>query len=196
MSKPLPLSQSTRNIQLRGSTLSAECPRTMWVASEINLDSCLGNIDGSFQWDEAGFSLSARRVTLKGTILSALLRTQDGRWVHSEIDLSERIANVGGQLEELSEEVEPPAVVPPVTEPGMCMALILVLCSTLIWNFSSWRAPVAWTFRDSATWRVSHESFLWKFFHAPGKHHEVHWHFLRASGRICRQGHSDLQYRH
>jgi hypothetical protein len=118
----IPLGQSARNIQLHGLTLSAECSNTLWTASGLDLDSCLGNVDGSFQWGKAGFSLSAQNIRLNGTVLDALLRTSDGRWVPSQIDLSERITNIGGQLALVSATAppEPQTTDPQDNEPSMC----------------------------------------------------------------------------
>lgn len=94
-------SESSRNIHLIGSTLSAECctAEGEWIESQINLDSCLGNINGSFEWGQENYSFSAENVELDGVILSAGLATEDGEsFTDSKVNLDEYISNIDGQL--------------------------------------------------------------------------------------------------
>ncbi|QRV78806.1 CVNH domain protein [Ceratobasidium sp. AG-Ba] len=96
-------SKSSRNIQLQGnSVLSAQCERAdgqSFAPSTLDLNTCLGNIDGSFKWGEKDYSLTARDVSLDGTNLSAKLQRADGvSERHATVDLDERIENHDGNL--------------------------------------------------------------------------------------------------
>lgn len=94
-------SESSRNIHLIGSILAAECCTAQgnWVESQINLDTCLGNINGSFEWGQENYSLSAENVELEDSILSAGLATEEGGgFTDSKVNLDEHISNIDGQL--------------------------------------------------------------------------------------------------
>ena len=94
-------SESSRNIHLIGSVLSAECCTAEgdWIESQINLDTCLGNISGSFEWGQENFSLSAQDIQLEDMTLSAGLATEDGEnFTNSRVNLDEHISNIDGQL--------------------------------------------------------------------------------------------------
>ncbi|EUC53629.1 peptidase S8 family protein [Rhizoctonia solani AG-3 Rhs1AP] len=68
------------------------------VSSHIDLNECLGNLDGSFNWRERNFSLTCEDLYLDGSILSGRLQRWDGSWRDAYIDLDEGIANVDGSL--------------------------------------------------------------------------------------------------
>jgi hypothetical protein len=94
---------TTKNIRLGGSTLYADCLDNdgNWVSSQLDLDTCLGNIDGNFQWDKQAFSASAEDVKLKFTVvnLTASLEKADGdSFSSSTVNLNDRISNNNGKL--------------------------------------------------------------------------------------------------
>ncbi|QRV93561.1 CVNH domain protein [Ceratobasidium sp. AG-Ba] len=96
-------SQTSKDIQLHdGKTLSAHCEVAgggNFVPSRLDLDTCLGNIDGHFRWGEKNFSQSARSVKLQGVELKGDLHSADGKeWKHATVDLDQHIANIDGQL--------------------------------------------------------------------------------------------------
>jgi hypothetical protein len=72
--------ESCRNAVVHGGILHAEClTLTGGVQnSSINLDECIGNSDGSFQWGGNNFSASAQDVRLEGALLHASLATVTG----------------------------------------------------------------------------------------------------------------------
>ncbi|KAI1498296.1 Cyanovirin-N [Biscogniauxia marginata] len=73
-----------------------------WVDSEINLNEFIGNNNGHFAWDGKNFSQTAEdvRVSIEGTgpvcVLRARLRTEDGQYRDSDLNLSERLGNNNG----------------------------------------------------------------------------------------------------
>ncbi|QRV93569.1 cyanovirin-N [Ceratobasidium sp. AG-Ba] len=96
-------SKTSRNIRLQGDNiLVAQCERAdgeSFADSTLNLDTCLGNIDGSFKWGEKDYSLTARDVSLEGTVLSGdLERASGGSYKHSSVNLDDCIENHDGQL--------------------------------------------------------------------------------------------------
>jgi hypothetical protein len=81
--------------------LSAQCQACLcdeYTETTIDLNTVVGNIDGVFQWDNENYALSARSVSLDGSVLKAELRTIRRQYLPSSIDLAERIKNVGGKL--------------------------------------------------------------------------------------------------
>ncbi|KAG8702617.1 hypothetical protein FRC08_003363 [Ceratobasidium sp. 394] len=97
-------SQSSQNIRLEGSTLHADCRASdgNFHSSSLNLDSCLGNENGSFQWGKQNFSHSAQGFGLNVPILTASLQNEGGGFQQAEINLDERIANDNGNLKFVS----------------------------------------------------------------------------------------------
>ncbi|KAI1851206.1 hypothetical protein JX266_003281 [Neoarthrinium moseri] len=73
-----------------------------WVDAEINLNDHIGNDNGRFAWDSAGFADSAEdiSVSVEGAgpvcVLRARLRNESGEWQDSDLNLSERMANNDG----------------------------------------------------------------------------------------------------
>lgn len=95
-------SESSRNIHLNGSILSAECCTAdgEWTESQIDLDTYLGNINGAFEWGQENFSQSADNVQLDGVTLSATLAMEDGEsFADSTVNLDEHITNNNGELQ-------------------------------------------------------------------------------------------------
>ncbi|KAH7170005.1 Cyanovirin-N [Dactylonectria macrodidyma] len=97
-------SQSSRNVRIEDSLLYAECLKEdnrTWVSSEINLDSYIGNINGSFEWGKQAFSLSARDIHLDGSsVLAASLANEVGTYGPDQtVNLDDHIANINGTLE-------------------------------------------------------------------------------------------------
>ncbi|KAK4132230.1 CVNH domain-containing protein, partial [Trichocladium antarcticum] len=74
------------------------------VDAEIDLNQCIGNNDGTFEWDGEGFAGSAENInfSLEGDdsvpILRASLRNVEGDLVDADINLSERIGNNDGNF--------------------------------------------------------------------------------------------------
>lgn len=71
--------------------------------SALDLDTCLGNVDGKLVWGKLAFSSSARMVSPTGTILNAELQKSSGsklfpNWVKARVDLNEQIGNVNSVL--------------------------------------------------------------------------------------------------
>jgi hypothetical protein len=101
-------SRSSRNYELRGEILYAEC-EDFWgefQKSTLNLDQYIGNHWGKFAWDGQNYSMSASHARLEGTVLHAVLYTSDGKGHEESIDLDSRIANIWGHLAFKSESLD------------------------------------------------------------------------------------------
>lgn len=96
------------------------------VLSELKLDDCIGNDNGTmppsnsldphiavllrlthlaghFQWGAENFTQSAQNISLSlegpgVPVLRAELKSEDGEWIHSDINLAEMIENQNGRL--------------------------------------------------------------------------------------------------
>ncbi|KUI55824.1 hypothetical protein VP1G_03200 [Cytospora mali] len=73
------------------------------VDARIDLNSCIGNENGHFQWGGQNFAETAReiRFNIEGEtqpILRAQLKSLDDQWEDRDINLTERIMNRDGQL--------------------------------------------------------------------------------------------------
>jgi len=74
------------------------------VDAEINLDDCLGNLNGMFHWGERGFSGSAKNISfsIEGggevPVLRAELSDQNDQTQTRDVNLAERIVNRNGRL--------------------------------------------------------------------------------------------------
>merc|ERR1712137_522472 len=99
--------QTAQNIRLEDRhILRASLQRVdgEWQDAEIDLNQFIGNEDGHFQWDSAGFSDSAEDIwfSVEGDgpvgILRAKLRTVDGELVDRDLNLSERLGNNDGNF--------------------------------------------------------------------------------------------------
>ena len=70
--------------------------------SELNLDAHLGNANGFFEWGGSNFSHSAEHIVIStqagSTYLRARLRTQHKSWRDARVNISERVANLNGEL--------------------------------------------------------------------------------------------------
>ncbi|KAL0638832.1 hypothetical protein Q9L58_002061 [Maublancomyces gigas] len=97
-------SDSCKNMELKhGHILRAECKNAAghWVTSEIDLNSCIGNLNGYLSWDYTDFTKSSHeiRLTDNGTKIEARLTRQDhGTSEPQGIYLNERIINRDGRL--------------------------------------------------------------------------------------------------
>ncbi|KAF2674142.1 Cyanovirin-N [Microthyrium microscopicum] len=75
-----------------------------WVDAELDLNSCIGNDWGNFQWGGENFSGSSQDInfTVEGDASVPVLRAviDDGNGGHNQRDLNlgERIQNSDGQL--------------------------------------------------------------------------------------------------
>ena len=84
--------------------MTATCTDTTGLncRSELNLDAHLGNANGFFEWGGANFSHSAEHIVITtqggSTYLHARLRTQHKSWRDARVNISERIANLNGEL--------------------------------------------------------------------------------------------------
>ncbi|KAK1999382.1 CVNH domain-containing protein [Colletotrichum falcatum] len=74
------------------------------VDAEYDLNDCLGNNNGTFEWGGNGFANSCEGVhfTIEGgegvPVLRARLFTVDGEPVDRDVNLSERISNEDGRF--------------------------------------------------------------------------------------------------
>lgn len=91
-----------RNLRLEEkTTLIADCfGPSGFTESRLDLDTLLGNRDGTFRMRSSGFSPSARNVSLETTVLQAKLQMDDRRWTRATLDLSRLIGNEDGRLVE------------------------------------------------------------------------------------------------
>ncbi|KAH7305519.1 Cyanovirin-N [Stachybotrys elegans] len=95
-----------------------------FVEAEFDLNTCIGNNNGSFQWDGVDFANSAEEISfeIEGDasvpILRAKLYNMNGDAVDADINLGERLSNDNGEFrfdghhqeeeqEEEQEEQEP-----------------------------------------------------------------------------------------
>lgn len=92
---------TSRNIHLEGTVLKAECRDwdKNWKSSSIDLDTILGNADGSFCTPGSSFSHSASGIRLAAAVmLRADLKSKSGDWKTKTLDLNLCIANKNGDL--------------------------------------------------------------------------------------------------
>ena len=81
--------------------LTATCKQADGVkkSASLNLDSGIGNEDGSFKVGGVNFSLTAANVVLDGTTLKASLQKANGEYNDGqELDLNSCITNENGTL--------------------------------------------------------------------------------------------------
>ncbi|KAL7268614.1 hypothetical protein RUND412_008757 [Rhizina undulata] len=97
-------SASSQDIQLiNGHILKAKCrrPNGEWVWSELDLDRCIGNLNGFLAWDYENFSHSGHDAHLVngGTKLDVYIKKADGGERELQgINLNDRIGNEDGRL--------------------------------------------------------------------------------------------------
>ena len=89
------------DVVLDGSILGAYCRKIdgsfQW--STIDLNKIITNFHGCLHWGGGDFAVSAEDIRLEyGSILVASLRTVDGRFRQSALDLYQHIGNADGQL--------------------------------------------------------------------------------------------------
>lgn len=90
----VPQEQAPAFFRLEGKSLLVSSPRNPPVEAtetELDLDTCLGNSDGSFCLGGVNFSHTARNARLIDTTLYAELRTLRKEWTESGIDLREAV---------------------------------------------------------------------------------------------------------
>jgi hypothetical protein len=87
-------------LEADGHTLAATCEKADGneETSYLDLNTCLGNKDGSFEWGGTEFSFSASNITLDGTELSADLLNENDELVRDTVNLDDYIANEDGVL--------------------------------------------------------------------------------------------------
>lgn len=92
---------TSRNIRMKGSTLTADCKNEKgeFVFSSLDLDRYLGNADGEFDTAGIDFSRSAKNVRIdsRGVLRADLLR-EDGGERAAAIELDTYVANDDGTL--------------------------------------------------------------------------------------------------
>jgi hypothetical protein len=95
-------SETSRDLILDGSVLQAECLTTdgEWKQSTLDLDYCLGNDFGEFEWGSTQFSSTAKNIRLEDTVLYAYLKHGPGPNDYQEayVDLDDGITNDSGNL--------------------------------------------------------------------------------------------------
>jgi hypothetical protein len=98
-------SKSSRNIELRGETLHAECKNSwrVYQKSTLNLDHYLGAHRGEWVWGGKNYSLFVDNARLEGTVLHATLYRADGTGHDKSVDLDDRICNTFGHLSFMDE---------------------------------------------------------------------------------------------
>ncbi|KAM0278278.1 hypothetical protein ACHAQH_005291 [Verticillium albo-atrum] len=121
----MPFHESAQGITVEdGHMLRAELANVEgeFVEAEFDLNDCIGNSNGSFEWGGGGFANSAEDISfeLEGDhgvpILRARLYNVEGEAVDADINLAERLHNNDGAFsfdghqeeeEEKEEEAEP-----------------------------------------------------------------------------------------
>jgi hypothetical protein len=95
-------SKSSKQVALRDERfLVAKCfsPDGELIDASIDLNTCLGNLDGEFKVGDRDFILSARDIRLDGKNLTAALRRENGSYVHDSVNLDAFITNDCGKLD-------------------------------------------------------------------------------------------------
>ncbi len=94
-------SLTSKNITVdQNAVLSATCtdlkgnPRN----SSLDLNGCIGNIDGFFEWGGNSVSHSAQDLKMIDNTLMGQLQKYDQSWVPASINLDEHIRNDNGVL--------------------------------------------------------------------------------------------------
>ncbi|TFK35023.1 Cyanovirin-N [Crucibulum laeve] len=98
----MPFTDSCKSVTLTGTVLSAECKladNKTYKPASISLDKLIGNVGGKLTWGHVNFSQTCKDIVLKGSVLTAVCKTSDNKWVASELDLNAHIQNNKGLLE-------------------------------------------------------------------------------------------------
>ncbi|PWY94924.1 Cyanovirin-N [Aspergillus sclerotioniger CBS 115572] len=99
--------RTAQEIRVEGWTLFAvvEQEDGRWDESAYDLNRCIGNDNGRFQWGGENFAETAEeiRFAIEGVdnvpVLRALLRDVDGELHEADVNLAEHITNRNGVLE-------------------------------------------------------------------------------------------------
>ncbi|KAE8142296.1 Cyanovirin-N [Aspergillus pseudotamarii] len=98
--------ESSRNIRIENVEnatwlfCEAQAEDGTWQPADINLDEVIGNDDGWFSRNTAGFTESAEEIFFQDGWLTANLPRRDGSYRDRQgIDLGLHITNVNGNLE-------------------------------------------------------------------------------------------------
>ena len=90
-----------KSLELQGPVLTAECraPDGDWRTSYLDLNGCLGNLNGLFWLDTNEFFHTAKSVRLEGHTLRAYLRRVDGEYNDCSLDLTLCLENIDGDMQ-------------------------------------------------------------------------------------------------
>lgn len=94
-------SQTCSDATISGSTLSASCRSRngSYNSTSINLDSQIGNINGTLERGDHDFSQTCRGIELfNGGTMKGECKTRDQRWVSTSLNLDGFIDNTDGVL--------------------------------------------------------------------------------------------------
>lgn len=91
---------SSTNIYLSGTTLHATCKDSQGNdhQSSFNLNSHIGNSEGTLVWGASNFAASSSNISLSGTTLHADCLDSNGQSHHSSLNLNSYISNMEGSL--------------------------------------------------------------------------------------------------
>lgn len=91
---------SSSNIYLSGTTLHASCKDSQGNShnSSLNLNTYIGNSEGSLVWGASNFAASSSNISLSGTTLHADCKDSSGKSHHSSLNLNSYISNIEGKL--------------------------------------------------------------------------------------------------
>ena len=94
-------SQTCRNVSISGSTLSASCEKADggYQDTKIDLNSNIGNVDGSLSWSDQNFIKTCRNTSVSGSTLQGECKKRDQSWTNASINLDTHIANINGSLQ-------------------------------------------------------------------------------------------------
>ena len=94
-------SQTCRNVSISGSTLSASCEKANggYQDTKIDLNSNIGNVDGSLSWSDQNFIKTCRNTSVSGSTLQGECKKRDQSWTNASINLDTHIANINGSLQ-------------------------------------------------------------------------------------------------
>jgi hypothetical protein len=92
---------SCKDTSLSESIMSAFCKRNdgSWVQSKVNLNFCIGNINGVMVWmKDRAYNNSSMNCRLNASIIYCNSRRLDGTWYNNTFDLNYGISNIDGVL--------------------------------------------------------------------------------------------------
>jgi len=100
-------SQSCKDIHLDGSHLKAQCKRAQTGAygdtSTLKLNDYIGSKNGALVWNSKDFkehcqNFEFRQASYYNALLTAYCKNNAGEYVHTQINLNERISNIDSHL--------------------------------------------------------------------------------------------------